>query len=202
MGFAPGRADRHGAGMSLTDRRDDRDLPGDGRAAARTCRRCRSAPRLALMKAEKIPLHFYRYLYESRRRQLALGRAADLLDDEALAEKIHRDGVEIFVLYANGSPAGYYELDFGDPRARQPRLFRADAGMDRPADRAVAARRGRFSEAFSRGAGEDDGEHLHARPSGRPAALSAARLPARGAGRAPAQGAGRRGRFPAILLPG
>jgi GNAT superfamily N-acetyltransferase len=71
-------------------------------------------PRLALMKAEAIPLHYYRYLYET------IGGAwlwyeRRLLDDEALAEKIHRDGVEIYVLYGNGSPAGYYELDFGTP---------------------------------------------------------------------------------------
>ena len=69
--------------------------------------------RLALMKADEIPLHYYRYLYDAVGvNWLWFERL--LLDDEALSQKVHRPGVEIFVLYANGSPAGYYELDFGD----------------------------------------------------------------------------------------
>ena len=69
------------------------------------------APPLALMKAEKIPLHYYRYLYG------AVGGSwlwfeRLVLDDAALAEKVHVPGVEIYVLYAEGAPAGYYELDF------------------------------------------------------------------------------------------
>jgi GNAT superfamily N-acetyltransferase len=71
-------------------------------------------PRLALMKTERIPLHFYRYLYS------AVGRSwlwveREELSDEALAAKIHREGIEITVLYANGAPGGYYELDFTRP---------------------------------------------------------------------------------------
>ena len=70
-----------------------------------------ATPRLALMKAENIPLHFYRYLYcQVGGNWLWVERLA--LDDEALARKIHREGIEISVLYANGSPAGYFELDF------------------------------------------------------------------------------------------
>jgi GNAT superfamily N-acetyltransferase len=74
-----------------------------------------TSPRLALMKAEKIPLHFYRYLYGAVGGSwLWIERLQ--ISDEALAEKVHRDSVEIFVLYANGSPGGYYELDFADPK--------------------------------------------------------------------------------------
>ena len=70
--------------------------------------------RLALMKAEAIPLHFYRYLYATvGANWLWVERLA--LDDPALSERIHKAGVEISVLYASGAPAGYYELDFGDP---------------------------------------------------------------------------------------
>src|SRR5688572_29954545 len=70
-----------------------------------------STPRLALMKTEKIPLHFYRYLYGAVGGSwLWIERLQ--LDDRALAAKIHREKLEISVLYANGSPAGYYELDF------------------------------------------------------------------------------------------
>lgn len=64
---------------------------------------------LALMKADDIPLHFYRYLYET------IG--ADhywidrkFLDDEALSALIHADTTEIMVLYCGGVPAGYFEL--------------------------------------------------------------------------------------------
>jgi GNAT superfamily N-acetyltransferase len=70
--------------------------------------------RLALMKAEAIPLHYYRYLYRAvGANWLWFERL--LLNDADLADRLHRDGIEIFVLYANGSPAGYYELDFRNP---------------------------------------------------------------------------------------
>lgn len=73
-----------------------------------------TSPRLALMRAEGIPLHFYRYLYETV--------GADWLwverlsfSDHALACAVQRDDVEVTVLYANGAPSGYYELDFVKP---------------------------------------------------------------------------------------
>ena len=70
--------------------------------------------RLALMKADTIPLHYYRYLYHAVGvNWLWFERL--LLDDAALSAKVHRAGVEVYVLYGNGSPAGYYELDFADP---------------------------------------------------------------------------------------
>jgi len=75
-----------------------------------------TSPRLALMRAEKIPLHFYRYLYAAVGGSWLWVERLDI-SDNALAEKVHRDGVEIFVLYANGSPGGYYELDFADPKS-------------------------------------------------------------------------------------
>lgn len=72
--------------------------------------------RLALMKAEDIPLHFYRYLYDAVGGQwLWIERHG--LSDAALSNKIHGVGIEIFVLYANGSPAGYFELDRRDPQS-------------------------------------------------------------------------------------
>lgn len=67
--------------------------------------------RLALMRADNVPLHYYRYLYEEvGRRWLWIERLG--LSDEALAAEVHARGVEIFVAYANGTPAGFYELDF------------------------------------------------------------------------------------------
>jgi GNAT superfamily N-acetyltransferase len=70
-------------------------------------------PPLALMRADDIPLHYYRYLYRSVGVSW-LWFERLLLDDQALAEKVHRKGVEIYVLYGNGAPAGFYELDFRD----------------------------------------------------------------------------------------
>jgi len=70
-----------------------------------------AGPRLALMRAENIPLHYYRYLYGTVGvKWLWFERL--LLDDDALAAKVHQSKVEVFVLYANGAPAGFYELDF------------------------------------------------------------------------------------------
>jgi GNAT superfamily N-acetyltransferase len=72
------------------------------------------SPRLALMQAERIPLHFYRYLYDTVGSS-CLWVERHGLSDAVLAGLVHRDGIEITVLYANGAPGGYYELDFTHP---------------------------------------------------------------------------------------
>lgn len=70
----------------------------------------RPAGKLALMRAERPPLHFYRYLYEavgkpwnwvSRRR----------MDDKTLSQIIEDPDVHVLVLYVNGAPAGFAEID-------------------------------------------------------------------------------------------
>ncbi len=112
LGLAPGSAGRDGAGMK------GRVVETTVTYLAMSARPAQlpqmpTSPRLALMKAENIPLHFYRYLYSTVGGDwLWVERL--FLSDEALSEKVHRDGIEIFVLYANGAPAGYYELDFAD----------------------------------------------------------------------------------------
>jgi len=65
----------------------------------------------ALLRAEKPAVHFYRYLYD------VIGKGhvwvnRKRLSDEALAEIIQHEDVEIYVLYLNGTPAGYCEIDF------------------------------------------------------------------------------------------
>ncbi len=64
----------------------------------------------ALLRVRRPPLHFYRYLYRlvgdqfhwvSRRR----------LDDDQLAAIIHDDDVHVYVLFIDGAPAGFCELD-------------------------------------------------------------------------------------------
>lgn len=70
------------------------------------------APRgkIAILRAENPPIHFYRYLYRlvgdpwkwvSRR----------VMNDEELASIIHHPAVYLYVLYFNGVPAGFAELD-------------------------------------------------------------------------------------------
>jgi GNAT superfamily N-acetyltransferase len=66
--------------------------------------------KLMLLKAEKPPLHFYRYLYDTVGRPYHwVDRKA--LSDEELAATIHDELVDIFVLYVAGVPAGFFEVD-------------------------------------------------------------------------------------------
>ena len=66
--------------------------------------------KLALMRAEDCTVSFYRYLYETVGTPW-LWYERRLLGDTALAATIHEPTTEIFVLYAGGVPAGYFELD-------------------------------------------------------------------------------------------
>lgn len=68
------------------------------------------APRLAIMRATNMPLPFYRFLYEQVGRPHHWGLRRNM-SDKALAAQIHAETVEIHVLYADGSPAGFAELD-------------------------------------------------------------------------------------------
>jgi GNAT superfamily N-acetyltransferase len=69
--------------------------------------------KMALMRAVEPTTSFYRYLYKAVGEPwLWYERTA--MDDETLAELISHSDVEIFVLYVNGVPAGYFELDCRD----------------------------------------------------------------------------------------
>jgi len=70
--------------------------------------------KVAILRSEKPPVHFYRYLYNTigepyfwvdRRR----------LDDAALTTLLHDPRLEIYTLYVDGCPAGMAELDFRTP---------------------------------------------------------------------------------------
>jgi GNAT superfamily N-acetyltransferase len=66
--------------------------------------------KLMLMRLEEPTVHFYRYLYD------AVGAAHVWVDrkkltDAELLREIRVLGVEIWVLYAGGAPAGYFEID-------------------------------------------------------------------------------------------
>jgi GNAT superfamily N-acetyltransferase len=68
------------------------------------------AGQYAVLHLEHCSVHFYRYLYDlvgtpwlwTDRRRLA---------DAVLDAEINAEGVEIYVLYAGGEPAGYVEID-------------------------------------------------------------------------------------------
>lgn len=70
--------------------------------------------KIALLRAENPPVHFYRYLYD------VIGRNYKWVDrkkltDAQLAEILGDSQVELYVLYVNGCPAGLAELDFREP---------------------------------------------------------------------------------------
>lgn len=66
--------------------------------------------RVALMRAEEIPLHFYRYLmYRTGKPWHWVYRLR--MDDDELAGIVHAPTTEIDVLYLDGAPAGFFEID-------------------------------------------------------------------------------------------
>lgn len=70
--------------------------------------------KLALLRAEAVPVHFYRYLYNTVGEPWLwyLRRA---LDDAALGAILQDPRVELYVLYVAGVPAGFAELDRRQP---------------------------------------------------------------------------------------
>ena len=74
------------------------------------------AEKLAILRAEKPTISFYRYLYNTIGEAL-LWWERRVMDDDALAAIIWDPGVEIFILYVRGVPAGYCELDCRTPDA-------------------------------------------------------------------------------------
>lgn len=78
--------------------------------------------KIALLRAEQAPVHFYRYLYRlvgdpyhwvSRRR----------MDDAQIGEIIHDPNVYLYVLYVDGAPAGMAEIDARDATASDIKFF-------------------------------------------------------------------------------
>lgn len=65
--------------------------------------------KLMLLRAENISVHFYRFLYGAVGRNVTW-RDRRHISDAELAVEIHAEGVEVWVLYVGGQPAGYFEL--------------------------------------------------------------------------------------------
>jgi hypothetical protein len=67
--------------------------------------------KIAYIKSERPPVHFYRYLYDTvGGKYLWVDRKK--ISDEKLAEIIQAPSNHLYVLYTEGTPAGMAELDF------------------------------------------------------------------------------------------
>ena len=64
----------------------------------------------AVLRLERPSVTFYRYLY-SQVGERWMWSDRRKMSDEALDAAINAEGIEIYVLYASGEPAGYVELD-------------------------------------------------------------------------------------------
>ena len=78
--------------------------------------------RVAILKATQPPVHFYRYLYDT------IGDAYYWVDrrrlnDSQLSEILEHPQVELYVLYAEGVPAGMAELDLREAATGQLAYF-------------------------------------------------------------------------------
>lgn len=80
------------------------------REAPRLPHRPLPAGKVAFLHAEKPTISFYRYLYETVGGPWLWWERCAMSDAE-LAAIVHDDYVEVYVLYVNGVPAGYGELD-------------------------------------------------------------------------------------------
>ena len=69
-----------------------------------------TAPDLLLLEAHEPLVPFYRFLYDAVGRDYAWLDRLDWSDERLLAH-LSRPSVTLLVLYANGTPAGYIELD-------------------------------------------------------------------------------------------
>lgn len=65
---------------------------------------------VALMRTRNIPLHFYRYLMDRVGRKWHWVNVLRL-SDEALEAKIRTPGRDIRVLYLDGAPAGFFDIN-------------------------------------------------------------------------------------------
>jgi GNAT superfamily N-acetyltransferase len=71
----------------------------------------RPAAKIALLRAERPTLSFYRYLYNTIGEDWMWYLRREM-DDETVLSIIHHEDVQIHVLYVDGAPAGFCELDY------------------------------------------------------------------------------------------
>ena len=116
-------------------------------------------PAFQIIRAQSPSVPFYRYLYNTV--------GADYLwwlrrttPDHELAALLRDKAVAIHTLYANGEPAGFFELDARTWARRQPQLFWADATGDRSWHRVLLSLRSDRRSMAARRKGYDR-QHLH-----------------------------------------
>jgi len=68
------------------------------------------AGKIALLRAEKMPVRMFRYLYETVGGPWFWWERCRM-DDEAIAAIIHDPAVELYLFHVEGCPAGYAEID-------------------------------------------------------------------------------------------
>ncbi|MFO1066971.1 MAG: GNAT family N-acetyltransferase [Geminicoccaceae bacterium] len=69
-------------------------------------------PGVRVVEAKRITVSFYRYLYDTVGAEWGWSNRR-IVDDAELSRRIHARGVEVHVLWVDGVPAGYAELDAG-----------------------------------------------------------------------------------------
>jgi len=82
----------------------------------------RPPEKIAILRAQRPPLHFYRYLYSvigDPHKWVSRKRA----NDDELAAIIHDPEVYIYVLYVGGAPAGMAEIDGRNRREAEVKFF-------------------------------------------------------------------------------
>jgi GNAT superfamily N-acetyltransferase len=125
-----------------------------------------------------------------------LGASRLRMDDETLLAAIHADTTEIYVLYLDGAPAGFFEVNRADPAVTDLAYFglmphAAGRGLGRWfLSRAIEA-------CWANTPREDHRQHLHPGSPGRAVALSEARLPSLQTGARKDAAAGEEGYPPA-----
>ena len=67
--------------------------------------------KIAFLRAENPPVHFYRYLYDTVGGKYFWVDRRKLSDDK-LAEIVQAPSTHIYILYTDGTPGGMAELDF------------------------------------------------------------------------------------------
>jgi len=76
----------------------------------------------AILRARHMPIHFYRYLYHQVGNVYNWISRTELSDSQ-LAQIIHHDNVFIYVLYIEGAPAGFAEIDGRHPSIPEIKFF-------------------------------------------------------------------------------
>ncbi|MFQ5562854.1 MAG: GNAT family N-acetyltransferase [Parvularculaceae bacterium] len=80
---------------------------------------------VAILRAERPPVHFYRYLYR-RIGDPHKWVSRNRLSDEDLAVIIQHPAVYLYVIYVDGVPAGMAEIDARHPKTHEIKFFGLD----------------------------------------------------------------------------